>query len=322
LLTCNKLEQKLDNAIYLNDLARYFAVKTFWEIPLLHFMQKHPQVKLIVTNVNFALPKKDPEFEKTLPGINQFRRMIATDQNAVKKTVFDKLGYSNSEVKELLADAHVKANADGSASIDNESPLWRIINGKRETACQPDNYKNKIYFIGTCHFFGINAPYDKTIESYLQKMLNDDNLPYRVENEGQHFVLRFQDIFYNLNKLDCKAGDIIFVLSHFKPVDLPFLDLQNPFEGCDYREIFPYRGHLDEVGYKILVEKYFNYLTENDFFKHTDFEYPPPHLYRIVMVYRRKIFQSKNRLQKNFSTNRNWKITGKGCVSDDLKSVA
>jgi len=26
LLTCNKLEQKLDNAIYLNDLARYFAV--------------------------------------------------------------------------------------------------------------------------------------------------------------------------------------------------------------------------------------------------------------------------------------------------------
>jgi len=129
LLTCNKLEQKLDNAIYLNDLARYFAVKTFWEIPLLHFMQKHPQVKLIVTNVNFALPKKDPEFEKTLPGINQFRRMIATDQNAVKKTVFDKLGYSNSEVKELLADAHVKANADGSASmVDNESPLWRIIN--------------------------------------------------------------------------------------------------------------------------------------------------------------------------------------------------
>jgi len=323
-LTAAKLERQFNNAVYLNDLCAYFISRTYLDIPLLHFMKKHPKVKLIVTNMP-RNPAKDPAFMKSLVGIENLRIKLSNDKSGKIKTTLDKFGYTNAEVMSIIACPRVVKNADDSTKIqDDDRPLLRIKNGRRETSYQPTNYINTIYFVGASHHFGYFTPYDKTIESYLQKLIVEKNFPYRVENLGQPYFFRMQAMFYNLNTLNLKPGDIIFFapLSNLKPVQLPFCDVGNAFDSYDYKEIFAEQSHVNELGYKILAEKYFNYLTENDFFKHTDFEYPPPHLYRIVMVYRRKIFQSKNRLQKNFSTNRNWKITGKGCVSDDLKSVA
>lgn len=173
------------------------------------------------------------------------------------------------------------ANLDGTTNlIDNDNPLVNIKYGKRVTAYQPENFLNKIYFVGPCHYIGMFAPFDKTIESYLQKMLNEHNLPYRVENESQRFANRYQDIFYNLNRLNPKPGDIVFIWisgGNLHSKNLPYLDLSDAFDPPhDYREIFCDRLHVNELGYKILAEKYFKFLTENNFFRDKEFNYPSP----------------------------------------------
>ncbi|MBR0059986.1 MAG: hypothetical protein IJP68_00755, partial [Selenomonadaceae bacterium] len=159
-------------------------------------------------------------------------------------------------------------------------------NGKRVTAYQPEHFKNRIYFFGQCIYFGVYAPFDKTIESYLQQMLNEHNLPYRVENEGQFFANRAQDLFYNLNALNPAPGDIIFVFVEHQRVNdknIPFCDASDAFDSlADFREIYCTGWHFNEIAYKLLAKKYFKFLTENNFFRDKEFDYPlpPPQCHR------------------------------------------
>ena len=176
---------------------------------------------------------------------------------------------------------------DGTSKlIDDDYPLMKILNGKRFTAHQPEHFQNRIYIVGTCHHYGFGAPFDKTIASYLQQMLNEHNLPYRVENEGQCYNQRYQDIFYNLNQIAPAPDDIIFIyLNNGKPnnSDIPFCDVSNAFDQPhDYREIFTTNWHINELGYKILAERYFKFLTENNFFRDRKFINPPPYRWNKV----------------------------------------
>ena len=315
-LTVNKeIIKENDKVIRLNQICNYFFNRTYCDIPLLHFSQKYPKTKIIVTNFP-SLPKIDLEFNKKLTSSTELRRRMREDRNL--NTLMDKLGYSKEEIFRLHGSPRRIVNLDGTSSLPDDA-FYHIKQGKRETAYQPKNYNNKIHFVGGCHQFGICTPFEKTIESYLQRKLNDNNLPYCVENESQFYGNSNQNLLYNLNSLDPKAGDIIFVwLENLKPQNIPFLDLSHSFDSYDYREIFVSTVHINEIGYKILAEKYFDYLVENNFFKYTNFEYPPPQLYLIVMVFRKKISQA----QQNFWTTKTWTITKQSCVTNDLKSAA
>ena len=202
------------------------------------------------------------------------------DTSGNVKTKLDRLGYTNAEAIELVEAPRIVKNPDGTTPLQDKPDrlLHPIRGGKMVTAYQPETYRNKIYFVGSCYEYGINAPFDKTVESYLQKLLNEHNLPYRVENEGQHYFGRRQDIFYNLNALKPAPDDIIFIwLSNFLFKSLRGFDLSDAFAPPhDYREIFIEKKHGNEIGYKILSEKYFEYLTANNFFRDEKFEYPPP----------------------------------------------
>ncbi|MBQ6975581.1 MAG: hypothetical protein IJQ16_03405, partial [Selenomonadaceae bacterium] len=166
-----------------------------------------------------------------------------------------------------------------------------------------------IYFCGNCVVYGVNAPFDKTISSYLQKMLNEHNLPYRVENASQTYFQRRQDMFYNLVKLNPKPDDIIFFFTHFSS-KLPCINLGNAFDGYDPRKIWANQGHPNEIGYKILAEKFFNLLTQHNFFKDIQFNYqaPPPrsslrHSERKLSIPCNKTFRQRRigGTQKNFA---------------------
>lgn len=92
--------------------------------------------------------------------------ILHADKSGTVKTPLDKFGYTNAEVLELMKAPPIKTNPDGSTTQgDNDHPLMRIKDGKRATAYQPEKFLNRIYFVGSCHDFGINAPFDKTIES-------------------------------------------------------------------------------------------------------------------------------------------------------------
>lgn len=279
-LIAGRLNQNIPNAIYLDQLTNYFIARTYLEIPIFHFLQRHPKVKLIVTNFPNQPPINDVEFKKNFYGLEELRQILRKDKSNTVKTHFDKLGYNNEEALALMEVPPLKTNFDGSTYMEDDlNPLVGIKNSRRMTAYQPEKFINKIHFVGTCHQYGVNAPFDKTIPSYLQKMLNDNNLPYRVENESQRYFGRYQDFFYNLIKLDPKPGDIIFVaVNDILPVtrEIPFIDVRKAFDNYDPRDIWIVQGHVNEKAYKILAEKYFDFLVKNNFLKNIEIKYPAP----------------------------------------------
>lgn len=313
-------------SISLDKLANYFVSRTQVEIPILHFVSKNPGVKFVVINhpaicSNIHNSERENKLlEESAMGPNRpfhtVRQKIKEDKSGNVETPFDFLGYTNEEVYRLMEIPEAKSNLDGSISMcDTDDNLLNIVNGKRTTAYQPSRYKNTIYFIGHCVYYGVGVPFDKTIESLLQKMLNDNNLPYRVENESQVFGQRYQDIFYNLNKLPVKSGDIIFagmphpVLADFignklkpsskfvaeqvltkkwglNPFSIPYWDLTSILDRPhNYGEVFADFCHINELGHKALAEKFYEMLVLNNFFRDTEFNYPspppPPHRYGI-----------------------------------------
>lgn len=292
-LTKDNFEISSTKIIRFADLEKFFVQQVIIDIPLLNFLQRYPRVKMILTNFPWFTRYKDgQEFNEQLLEYNDLVKIIKNSEGKHIETPFDKLNYTNAQVIELLKRATVKSHRDGSTiMLDDNSPLVRIQDGKRATAYQPKKFLNRIYFFGTCYQYGFQAPFDKTIESYLQKMLNENNLSYRVENEGQFCWNRFQDIFYNLNKLNPSPGDIIFINSGGKRSNsksIPFCNVGDAFDPPhNYKEIFCTKRHVNELGYKLVAEKYFEFLTKNNFFRDVEFKYPPPVNLFIAMVYRR-----------------------------------
>ena len=282
LLTKEEINIADKKIIRFADVERFCVQQAYVNIPLLNFLQRYPQVKLILTNFpSISRFEGGKEFNEQLWEAKALARAIreAGDKNI--ETPLDKFGYTNAQVAEIILANEAKRNPDGTSSLlDGDYPLRRIQNGKRMTAYQPEHFKNRIYVFGPCHFYGVNAPFDKTIESFLQKMLNEANLPYRVENESQHFVGRFQDLFYNLNALAPEPGDMIFCyIANLRSNNdiIPFCDISDTFDPPhNFKEIFCRKGHVNELGYKLVAEKYFKYLTENNFFRDIEFKYPPP----------------------------------------------
>lgn len=237
--------------------------------------------------------------------------LIEAKGKTTVETPFDKFGYTNEEtLRGLLVGAYVKTNLDGSTTmLDDDYPIVNIKNGKRVVPNQPEHYLNKIYICGTCHDYGICAPYDKTISSYLQQIINENNLPYRVENESQRYAGRFQDIFYNLYNLNLMPGDIIFMnVRDYQPKRIPTFNLADAFDPPhDYKEAFCAIGHYNELGYKLIAERYFRFLTENNFFRDKDFTYPIPPPFIITT----ESLRSSRRAAKKVSSTKSWKLTKK-----------
>ena len=141
--------------------------------------------------------------------------------------------------------------------------------------------------MGNCIYYGFGVPFDKTVESCLQKLLVENNFPYRVENESQFFNDRYQDLFYNLNNLPVQDGDIIFVCVHtLRTYGVPHLDLWDFFRRPhNYGEVFADQYHINELGHSALAKFFFRFLVKNNFFKDREFNYleppPPPRRYGI-----------------------------------------
>ena len=284
----DKNKVKSDKAIYIRQLLNDFVRKAYYEIPVLNFLQRNPKVKLITTSLPSISRYKDGlDMQKQLPTYASMMIALINRDNNFKNPL-EEFGYTRQESMDITRHVNIKENNDGTTTLrDNEKTLVRVKNGKRMTAYQPEKFLNKIYIIGSCHAFGIQAPYDKTIASYLQKFINEANLPYRVENEGQSYWAHRQDIFYNLNKLNPAPGDIVLALIESPPPkNLPFCDVSDAFDPPhDYKKMFSIQGHVNELGYKLMAEKYFKFLTENNFFRDLEFNYPIPPPLIIDMAY-------------------------------------
>lgn len=320
-------EQKIfsgGNVIYLDALTNYFECKIYFEIPLSSFLQRYPKVKLFLIGLpmNIRQRKGSAEFLSQIDSIEKLEKRLRTDKSGNVKTRLDKFGYTNAQVLEISEAPKVITNPDGTTIMvdDDTKPLQGIKNGKRKTAYQPENFSNKIYFVCGCHYYGIHAPYYKTVASYLQKMIVEENLPWRVENESQCFCSRGQDIYYNLNKLTPAPGDIIFVDSRDERrlSSIPFADVSDALDLINnFEKLYCTKNHMNELAYELIAKKYFAILTANNFFRDKDFNYPKPPQFIIATGYHR----SSRRLARKIFLRRSWKPTNKKFAQRKFPSV-
>lgn len=152
---------------------------------------------------------------------------------------------------------------------DFSSDFCNTMNGIRLTLDSPKNYNNTIWFFGPCIVAGLNVSDEDTMESKLQKILNDNGLCYRIINCGQHGLgegrITDINILYKMIDMKYKEGDIILHFgsntwnSGYINRTTYYYDLSDFFNENDEKYfVNGWTSHLDKNGYNILT----NYIYE------------------------------------------------------------
>ena len=118
-LTLKKYELKAGRIISFYNLERFFIQRTYVDIPLLHFLQRFPKVKFFLTNFPDDLKRYEggAEFGAQIPRAEELKKTLAKNKGNHIETPFDKLGYTNEEVIELLRIDRANRNLDGTSSF-------------------------------------------------------------------------------------------------------------------------------------------------------------------------------------------------------------
>lgn len=102
-----------------------------------------------------------------------------------EKGFFDDL-YENREYVENIKQGYFSMEKDraGLRLSDTESKYVNVRNAERFTANQPEDYTRTIYFFGPCLVIGSYVGDAYTVESFLQKKINETGYKVRVVNCG------------------------------------------------------------------------------------------------------------------------------------------
>jgi hypothetical protein len=258
--------------------------------PTDEFARNNPNNPVITFNYPCFPFKNRTEHEKD---IMDNKKDMATTINALKNgnriiSVWDSFSYSNEDLLEMYAQPKSYYDAKGVRLFDDfTSKHVTIENGHRVTAQKPFDCEKKIFLVGGCRMYGICAPDDKTISSYLQAMLNAVNThpKYGVENYG-HFVFgRLLDAYEIMRHLPIKDGDIIIVTTGRASVAgrrirnkyTHHIDLTSLFyRPHKHGEVFlDCQSHFNEKGYFAIAQALYKELSANDFFKNWKILAPP-----------------------------------------------
>ncbi len=290
----NPFETLTDKVISADELLQSIQNYVYNVRPFEAFSADNPGVKIVLMNHPSLETVSDlgEEGEKVIHrNVHDLYLKINEDNYSGEYVPFSSLGYTVEETRKLLNRPNEDMLTDGSSRYsDDPDDIINISNGRRKTDGQiSKRYKHRIYCIGICAMYGYGAPWNKTIESYLQKLLNESGFEYIVINEGMFLTNRAQDLFYNLRKLDVVSGDIVIaMMPHINECnEFPFIDVSGMFDDMNNIDLmFADKGHLTEMGYDILAKKIFSFLLNNGLFENEYINHfsslPYPHRYGII----------------------------------------
>ncbi len=265
-----------DKTIYIKDLVSIIGNYVFCERPLIGWKKAHPDVEIILMDYPRLFPEdaKD-DFEKLITSrrVWDVHTRLQAGDDIQEYEPFQSLGYTRNEALRLTSFQLTHQNSDGSTILeDNDDELIQIHNGFRKTAYQEDDYisyKHVFWCMGHCLMFGYGAPYDKTFESYLQQLFNNDDSmkDYKVVNAGQFCSQRYQDNFYNLWNLPINSGDTVLLSLdniHNSTV-FPFFHAEDLFKyNHQFGHVMCDDGHLNENGYRGFAEKFYEWYIKSN----------------------------------------------------------
>ena len=136
-------------------------------------------------------------------------------------------------------------------------------NGIRYTYGNPEKYDRTIHVFGPCIAFGPFVDEDKTIESYLQEIINQNDLNCKVINHGQNGGLYSTNVLYCIMDTNFNRNDIVLFLGYtgtkilFEENDLYFY-LNDIFNKSSLSGTKTFRDksvwHLNADGNKVVAE--------------------------------------------------------------------
>jgi [citrate (pro-3S)-lyase] ligase len=161
---------------------------------------------------------------------------------------------------------------------DKNGRYYNVINGHRVTTDIPEKYDNTIYTYGTCMASGIFAEDKYTIQSCLQRLLNESGKTYRVMNCGRRGGVRIDD-FSMMLRQPLGEGDIMIFLAFCYGNCLEFFNEDN--SGCtlfldmaeafhrphEFGEVFFDYIHMTQKGYKLIAGMLFRFIRQLQFVK-------------------------------------------------------
>lgn len=121
---------------------------------------------------------------------------------------------------------------------DYKSLLYNVTNGIRQTVGQPKTFKKSIYFYGPCFIYGHYTEDCHTIESFLQKELNEGGYFVKVVNCGSpsYSGQPGQELARIMNT-PLKKGDIVVLYLDNRIIEgIPNLNLMDILEKSHAKE--------------------------------------------------------------------------------------
>jgi hypothetical protein len=157
------------------------------------------------------------------------------------------------------------------------SEYRNVVNNFRLTTDQPDNFKNTIYMFGNSVAFGVGAEDKDTIQSYLQRIINEyftGEESYCVVNCANHGGGNHDYQFDLMETMSFTKGDIIIIGGHKRHNIMnaakkycTICHTQHAFEHPhDMGEVFCDNSHLNKIGNQTIAELLFQTMLDNNLF--------------------------------------------------------
>ncbi len=130
---------------------------------------------------------------------------------------------------------------------DYRGKYINFIDGQRYTTDQPDHYQNRVLLFGGSTLFSQEVPDKYTIASYLQRLLNAQNLPLTVENYAVPSIIAQQQL-NKLRTVNINTGDIVIFYDGVNDIvaplyngDISGLRLDSPNDGGGFQPLSTYQ---------------------------------------------------------------------------------
>lgn len=242
------------------------------ESQLQDFVKRNPNINLICFTApefpNNNLSKNEEDI------INNFRPFEACYSHMDCIPALHKYFNSPNDILEVLTPPPSFRDIYGVRRFeDQRGKCVNTTNGIRLTTNQIQKHKRSIFIVGECIAFGVGSSDGNTIASFLQRNLNRfvSKYKFNVYNYG-YFLRDFTglssgEIYKILDFIPAQSGDII-LFSFSSSDDLPFCDLSKAAQRPhSYGEVFFDRYHYTADGNRLIADKLFDYLQQNDFFE-------------------------------------------------------
>lgn len=267
--------------------------RAFFLNKIAEIAEKNPKVKVGVFFLPYIkqIPGEHSELEQffSRQGANMPNVLHIKDEamrEKAKELCYKVYGFDDEYIENVCNASYPIISYDGVYMFpDFESKYANVVNHRRATTDNPKDFTNTVYLFGDSCVTGLSVGDSETIASNLQRIINNNSLPYSVQNCANTFGGHYDWIFTLTDTMKFKAGDILLFCARIDWMTEQYIKennkkmLNNIFgiyttpvfqRPHDHGEIFVDDHHFNDKGNNLIAQKIFDDIKNEKFFEHAD----------------------------------------------------